>query len=600
MSGRYPPLPGVPGNFEIYYMKRIRVQMPDGSTHEFRASDTPIGCGNPSITLTGCDPDLTGTFLSVDGSRMRLEFGSVKTLYLPDGSRYIFGSSSSNGTLAHTFIDRHGNKMTYTESTKTWVDTLGRSIVDPMPLNWYGEQNQQVGTQTANFPGFGSDVIHPKFTWSYLKDPGSGESGLEDTSQTLNNLSDVYCHGNLEVAVGGPYLFANGNFDTRICGSGYDTQGPPFNPVVLTKIELANQQSYQFKYNLYGEIVKVTYPTGATERFAYGMVAPVQAGSSTYDKANRGVTDRWVSPTGSSGDEVHWTYAVTRGGGVPYTVTITAPDGSHTEQDVYDEPNENASRPFGFSDVKTGRPYEDRVYSSTGSLMSRHLTEYTSTGPLSGGYSGATRDLRPVKEVSMIFEPGNSNALATMTETVYDTTGNTDPAYFSSLNAKQSKKYNYVAVSTSTASTANITTAAGWFSSANLATISEMDYLYDANYKARNINGLVTETRVLNPTNTSEVLAKSQFVYDESAYFDNNYITTNWENPNTIIRGNATTAKTWIKESNTWLESHTMYDNFGNLRKVWDTSGDAARFVEVEYSPTYQYAYPTKTKAPAA
>src|SRR5262249_31714790 len=148
----------------------------------------------------------------------------------------------------------------------------------------------------------------------------------------------------------------------------------------------------------------------------------------------------------------------------------------------------------GFGDAKTGRPYEERTYSSSNQLLLRKLTGYETTGAQSGGYSEATRDLRPNKEVSIIFEPGNSYALATMTETTYDS--NSDPQYFASLNPVQIKNYDYVVVSASTATSATITTAAGWFSSASPAKVTEMDYLYDSNYKARNLVGLVTETRI--------------------------------------------------------------------------------------------------------
>ncbi len=186
-----------------------------------------------------------------------------------------------------------------------------------------------------------------------------------------------------------------------------------------------------------------------------------------------------------------------------------------------------------------------------------------------------------------------------MTETVYDTTGSSDPAYFSSINPKQAKAYNYKVLDLNSAQTADLQTIVALFSESDLVSISESDYSYDPAYKQRGILGRVSETRVLNPTNTTDILAKSQFVYDETAYFDNNYTTTNWENPNSNLRGNVTTARTWVKDTNTWLEAHTMFDNFGNVRKVWDTSGDPSRFVETEYDPIYKYTYPTKTKAPA-
>ncbi len=85
-----PPNPPV---IPFYYVKRLQVTMPDGSTHEFRVDDTNILCGS---SQSGCPMDLNGTYLSVDGSKMRLEISqSNRVLFMPDGSRYLFGSGRS-------------------------------------------------------------------------------------------------------------------------------------------------------------------------------------------------------------------------------------------------------------------------------------------------------------------------------------------------------------------------------------------------------------------------------------------------------------------------------------------------------------------------
>jgi RHS repeat-associated protein len=586
-----------PPDGDIFYMKRVQILMPDGSTHEMRASDQPVYCG--TVLGTGCSPiDYTGTYLSVDGSRMRLESGSSSSvLYLPDGGRYVFGATTGALATATTAYDTHGNKSAYNTSTRAWTDTMGRVIEDPFPDKfggtadgWGGVQAQTVGTVTAEFPGFGgSPTYDVDFEWAEMED------SLLYPSDALRYTAWRSCSGQGSTAVS-PYLFGANDTFTRMC-----KLGGLFNPVVLKKITLPNGQFYEFKYNVYGEIAKIIYPTGAYERFEYSVVPTVNRGSDVYDVVNRGVTDRYVSEKGDGTDELHWTYSISgSSSSSPYVVTTTAPDGTYTQQYIDTEPISVIMNPYGFGNVHTGRPYEDRVYDGNDDIRSRKLTTYAYTGPIgTGAHASATRDMRPVKEISIIFEPGDSNALATMTETVYDTTGNSDPAYFSSLNPKQTKKYHYVVVNASAAASANITTAAGWFSGSTPATVTEMDYLYDANYKARNINGLVTEVRVLNPTNLSDVLAKSQFVYDETAYFDDSYTTTGWEDPNSNLRGNVTTARTWNKDTSTWIESYTMFDNFGNVRKVWDTSGDPTRFVETEYDPIYKYAYQTKTKAPA-
>ena len=579
--------------YDIYYIKRLYVNLPDGSSHEFRASNTPIDCGDTGGGCTG--QDFTGTFLSVDGSKMRLESGtSESTLYMPDGSRYIFGSDQGPniGSLAHTYIDRHGNKMTFDNTNKQWTDTLGRILSNPIPSNYGLNQDQTVGDHTVTFPGMNGGTTNVTLSWRYLKDPNGGESGFENPSQSLSAIGGSNCHQTYPTPVGTP-LFANGN-DFAICNYVTANTTGFFNPVVLTKITYPNGSSYQFKYNIYGEIEKIIYPSGGYERFAYGTILPVQAVEYPYDLTNRGVTDRWVSAKGDGTDETHWNYSATRGAN-PYKITTTNPDGTKTEQLLYDEPFlDQSHRPYGFDNVRTGRPFEDRVYSTTNQLLRRHLTQYETTDGTTGMLPGfpipVSWNLRSVREINITFEPGATSALVTMSETTYDSNG--DLAYFASLNPKTVKNYNYISLNLSTAQTANIETIAALFSSSNLAQTSETDYLYDASYKARNIVTLPIETRVKNAA--GNIVAKSQVAYDESAYGIISAGTdTQWTDPGTTVRGNPTTSRSWTDiANNQYIETHAQFDNFGNARKAWDARGNLS---EVEYSSTYKYAYPTKT-----
>jgi hypothetical protein len=112
-----------------HYIKRIHVHFADGSSHELRQDDAahflPVEA-------------FTGTFLAVDGSRMRFESNAsgASVLYLPDGSRYLFGSYNIGNELSAThFIDRNGNTLAYNFSSRQWTDTLGRVITDPLPAN---------------------------------------------------------------------------------------------------------------------------------------------------------------------------------------------------------------------------------------------------------------------------------------------------------------------------------------------------------------------------------------------------------------------------------------------------------------------------------
>jgi len=579
---------GTPGGS----MARFKVEMPDGSTHELRKDDTYRAHMSDNSFYA------TGTYYATDGSRMRFEpvgLYNSGTLYMPDGSKYVY---TGDGNPV-TYHDRNGNTMTYNPSNKTWTDTMGRTFGPILPALL------EKGDTTYSVPGTGTSQLNYNFKWRYLVDPDTGETILTDPALDPND-SLAYASRDCQTLPNPPYfephLFAS-TITNPICtlDAPNDELGK-LNPVLLSEVVLPNGQSYKFTYNQYGEIDKIVYPTGAYEKFTYAAVQPLSFYNAPLKPANRGVVEHRASSDGNSAGEAVWTYGTqyTTTGGEQYIVATTAPDGTTTKRYLFT--HYTSWLPFGFEDPRTGEAFEEVTFApaaSGGAMLRRTLTQWVYDGPLSGGVGNATRNARPERTINVIFEPGSPSALASMSETVYDTAGSTDPGQFSALNPKYVKNYNYVVVDASTARTADISTLYSYFSTATPVTLSQVNYLYNDDYRNRGFVGLVCESRVLNPTDPSDVLNKSQFVYDESAYFDNNYTTTGWEDPNSNLRGNITTAKTWVKETDSWIESHTMYDTFGNVRKVWDTSGDPTRFVESEYGPTYKYAYPTKTKAPA-
>jgi hypothetical protein len=601
------------GDFPIVYVKRVRIVMPDGSAHELRADDGFHSYGSAFSPYVSEADKRSGVFLSVDGSRMRLEWTQTGTawtnvLYMPDGGRFLnvplFNAPS--GTV--DYFDRRGNKMSYSIANNQWTDTLGRTLTNPIPV--YGESyNPAVGTPTFNYPTMpGHTAQSVQFVWEHLSSQQS----------TLSYTSTIYCTGNTGnlIPSGAPHLFTHFvSSDLRVCGT-----SSTFNPVVLTAVILPNGAKYSFHYNVYAEIDRIDYPTGGYERFVYDQMPAVAGnGDINYDQFNRGVADRYVSPDGTTGSEVHWHYEVeketTSSTTGPYHVKTFAPDGSWSEQLIADRFN-SLSVSFAFDTPGLGRAYETRVYDNTtdNNLLRRTLTSWTyTTGLTIGGVSpvtGAYRDYRPERQVSMIFEPGDTNALVSMTETVYDTGGSTDPAYFSSLNAKQAKTHNHKVVSASTAQSANIGTAAGWFTGTDVAAVAESDFLYDPNYQARNITGLVTESRIKDASGT--VKAKTQYGYDEGTYSDSTSgtmptaaagswidLTASTQLGSTVggKRGLPTTVKSFHDiAAGSYIETHGFFDQYGNLTRARDGRGFDTVTV---YDDDYAFAYPTSVTTPA-
>ncbi|HEV7646125.1 MAG TPA: hypothetical protein VGO50_19470 [Pyrinomonadaceae bacterium] len=125
-----------------------------------------------------------------------------------------------------------------------------------------------------------------------------------------------------------------------------------FNPVVISEISLPTGKKYIFKYNEYGEITKIFYPSGSYERFEYGQVNPIGFSAlEVYQQGNRGVLKRYVSFNGTTEDQ-EWTYQQQS-----LTITTIAPDGTRTERDVF----EGYGLGFGFEDPRNGRVRLDRA-----------------------------------------------------------------------------------------------------------------------------------------------------------------------------------------------------------------------------------------------
>lgn len=634
--------PTIPPPVSLYYIKRTRVTMSDGSTHEFRVSDDPVSCGT---NQNPCIPDMTGTYLSVDGSGMKLvRTSTASTLYLPGGSRYLFGTGiSGEGTYAESLIDADGNKLQFqipnavNQNVAKWNDTMGRNIVDPLPHNWRS-QTQMVGDTEVDLPAMGTNTLKYGMKWKPLKpegceestDPNCGAGGvngaLEDQTQKLYYETKYYCRGSLSTDLvtesGGEVLFQTQEPGIRPCNpfnvqkdaSGNVIIGPDgnpityatrFNPVVLTEVGLPNGQKYEFKYNRFGEISKITYPTGAYETFVHSWITPLNGTNSpAYDQTNRGVTERRLY-SASGALQQRFQYIAETG-----KITMIASkgddpmaNGAKTERFLTTAYSDGTN--YGYSDPAAGTPKEERSYDEYGALRSRTLSKFVTKGNWL-----AQRDLRPWKSITVSIEGGT--ALAVKSETEYDENGSSDATFFAHLNPIRSKSYHYVSVPLLTAQSESLTFEQldALFSSAPLSGVSEYDYIYDSDYKDRGITSLLAESRVLNPLTFSpqgnnEILAKTQTSYDEyspdaSPSLPSNLETT-WTNPGSLHHGRPTTVKLWDSDNQAWILTHTKYDQYGNVRKVWEANEDVTsnRFAETEYSADYASAFPTKIITPA-
>jgi RHS repeat-associated protein len=560
-------VPAIDGQYIVY---GIVVQMPDGSSHQMRRDDYAhqVDANHPY------NPD--GTYYAIDGSHLRVEYHTgtnapPNVLYLPDGAKYTFGLDGSGFSMV-TLADRNGNTLTYSKSQTgqyQWTDTLGRTFGLLMP------SNPAAGDTTYVLPGLANTPITYTLRWKNLADARS------DPNQPLRYAAH-YNDCDMSTAT----VHSTSLFGTGTSCDGDDFPNQLFNPVLLSEVVLPNGKSYKFTYNVFGELDKIAYPTGGYERFAHDTIPAISYMRNFYLQGNRGVTDHWISVDGTGTDENdhHWHYQVTYPNNTPpYIVTATAPDGTYTERYLYSSQNR---APFTLEDVKLGKAYEERDFSSTGQMLRRKLTDWMVTEPPSGGHG--ERNPRIVKQVEVLLDTG-ADALVKTTVFGYDT------SYEFTTGVEQTSvaQYDFASVDQTTAQTAAISAMP---QPSTAVRTTETDYLDgNANYRDRNLIGLVSATRIRDVTST--IVAQSSLSYDEAAFPLLTYGTvTSWSDPGTNVRGNVTTASRWLKSTNTWLQTHSQFDQCGSLRKTWDARDpQLLNPTEVQYSATYQYAFPTLT-----
>lgn len=574
-------------NFETYDMSghpvstgaykkvaRIFVGLPDGSRHELRKDDS---LHDPLETITG-------KYYAVDNSRLVYDT-TTGTLYLPDGTRF----ASASG-----YIDKNGNKLVAGGSLYAdWTDTMGRSISSPLDTgsNRVGDSPSAVAfDKSFSVPGFNGGTLSYTMKWKKLEDV------LTNPSDVLEYMGDTGNSGTCGTYFppASPSLFVSTGDETQVLMS-----TRIFDPVVLAEIVLPNGKSYKFTYNIYGEIDKVIYPTGAYDKFAYDVVPPLNPGlydgDPFFTQTNRGVVSRTQSEDGTTATEVTWTYGVGH--------SITNPDGTSLDIHVYPGTPSGVMK-WGFESVIAGLPSEELTYNSSGPMLTRHLIDRTYDSVNVGGVL-ATRNPRVTREISIKFEPGDSNALVSLV--TYDYDSNLNPAYFANLNPTVVKQYNYVVVPAFTAQTASSTTLAGYFSGSAPAKQVETDYLYDSNCLARNLTQVPTEVRIKDGTGT--VKAKTHFYYDESSYQSTTSGTMptaasgTWTDPVTELgstigskRALLTTIRSYYDITNgLYIDTHKFYDQYGNVTKVRDGRGNDTTSA---FDASYAFTLPTSGTTP--
>ncbi|HET6976395.1 MAG TPA: RHS repeat-associated core domain-containing protein [Pyrinomonadaceae bacterium] len=398
------------------------------------------------------------------------------------------------------------------------------------------------------------------------------------------------------------------------------------NPLVVSSVLLPNNQSYHFYYNKYAELSRYEVPTGGAVEFEYdwGLHIPLYQ----FDFYRR-VTERRTYPDGGSGAAFQSKTTVSRpeqsyffanayhaGFNIGYVEVdhIIKPNGTETrisrERHYYngmagaptltmvtptwgtlwgtqDPPAINNGMSTTYQSWKDGLEYKTEYFAGDGFTVLRRIekTWQQSSPPTWWTFSPD-------------YAPKNDPRVVETVTTLTDVT----PNLVSKVTAIDPSNPNVIGFDQYNNSTDIWEYDFGSGGPGALIRHTHKQYVTDSAYTdaqtGSHQRSLPSQVQIFD--GAGNVIAKSSFAYDETAFpllpYEN---VTGWVNPGPTKRGNPTTVTRWVNTNNTWLPIHTQFDQVGNICKIWDARDiTLINPAQIEYSATYQFAFPTLLKTP--
>lgn len=418
----------------------------------FNAAGTLLAIAGYGHCLTAYDPALyLGAQPPPLAWEVRPDYDETILRY-PDGTRVEFlleGQRMTDATGENTVLLTRGDVDKQVHVT----DTLGRTLDSPLP-DYTGTAPsipENPGSRSTAIPLPGS-LGTVTLNYQRLRDcfaPGSGRTIRMNSLNTSEILSGFWCAQN------GCGLFGchdAGSFDWVMDVFCYE-------PEMLSSIALPNEKSYAFEYNEFGEMTRITYPTGGWEEFEYGKVAPVgpQHQSRYTVWTNRGVTKRYtvadpahptvrsltvyeddVTPQGGTSQYPAW-YRVVRRVKFYHDAAAQAagalPD--EMEEHFFFRDGYRGIEPayaYGLEHYLNGKEYETRYYLKTGGnlvLSRRVMKEFrarlgapelsgTLMHPRIGNFPLGWRNPQVVRELTLLCDAQGRAVKAALTRSEYD------------------------------------------------------------------------------------------------------------------------------------------------------------------------------------
>jgi RHS repeat-associated protein len=394
-------------------LTRLTFTAPDGT--EFELRDQLTGGAPATVGICDASGQSRGTvFVTADGSAATFISDTTISDYIftPAGGDDLFYPSGyllmrdgtryriDNGVVSW-LRDRNGNKITFTYDGNQRVTSIKDSLNRVVNVSYGGSSDQ------ITYKGFSGLTRTITVNYASLSGPSVLRTGF--FIQTYKQL-----------------------FQELNAASQYSS----FNPTVVSSVTLPNNRQYQFQYNSYGELARVTLPTGGATEYDYaeGMAGDNASGvtAAGYEGASvvyRRVVERRIYPDGGSGSNYasRMTYSRPEALGsqnLGYVVTDELNSGgsllARSKHYFYGSAAGSfATSPVGYSIWNDGREYQTDVFDTNGTTVLRRTgNTFAQRAPVSW-WTGSAETAPPndprVTETINTIEPASANLVSKQT-----------------------------------------------------------------------------------------------------------------------------------------------------------------------------------------
>jgi RHS repeat-associated protein len=548
---------------QVLYDWSDNVTSPDGSTHTF--GDQTASYSGPVYPLRSLD---ASGLLRPD----------VHTVVMPNGTRYTYPSFPlcdtttrlgvvRGGHQASAVADANGNQITI--GTSGWTDTMGRFLPGSVSSAVHGIQPGVSTTDLSKCPSGTSSAL----VWNV-----PGVATVNGGVRTF-----YFCYSMFSIST---------NFDSTT-SQGANNYGPVSTSLLSAIVMPDPSQIWTFTYDNYGDVLQVSFPTGGSLGYTYGIGPPSAAVGTGFSVW---VMSRTVNANDGSGGH-QWIYNYQgnfpAGGSSIYlypakgVAIVTDPQGNDVVHTI---------GPGTGSSGCPGYVYQSQYFqgsAGSGTILKTVQTQYTCTmGTPGGDLDGTALNAVPT-QVTTIWPGGQSvQVVHTFDPTFNDPNGQAvrigslleNDQYDFSNTLVRSTVNHYAWQDDSTYATNNFVSLPAWITVYNGAPPS------------------TTGVPTCSSSGSPACVSQTTYGYDQASLVPSGIGTPTHVGPpaGEPIRGNRTSTSHWLNTTNSFLSSTATYFDTGMpASSTPPANADGLnRTTTYSYSSTFLGAYLTQTNMP--